>query len=97
MIDMLKPKLNKQLPTRSQKEYYEANKEVIAEKCKEWREVNKEVLTEKKKEYYEANKQVLNEKAKHKCKCDICGAEVTKNNLHRHKKSQKCLSVKNNV
>jgi len=44
MIDILKPKLNKQIPTRSQKEYYEANKEVIAEKNKEWREKNKEKI-----------------------------------------------------
>ena len=112
MIDMLKPKLNRYIPTRSKKEYREDNKEVIAEKCKEWREVNKEVLTEKKKEYYEDNKEVIAEKGKkyyqdnkeviaekkkQKCKCDICGAEITKYVLARHKKSQKCLSVKNNM
>jgi len=82
MIDMLKPKLNKIIPTRTTKEYLEANKEVIAEKMKKYREANKEVIAEKKKE---------------KCKCDIRGAESNKTNLARHKKSQKCLSVKNNI
>jgi len=81
MIDMLKPKLNRQLPTRSKKEWYEDNKQVILEKDKKYREDNKEIILEKKKE---------------KCKCDICGAEVTKNHLQRHKRTQKCLSVKNN-
>ena len=82
MIDMLKPKLNKCIPTRSQKEWYEDNKEVILEKNKKYREANKEVIAEKKKE---------------KCKCDICGAEVRKDVLERHKTSKKCLSVKNNL
>jgi hypothetical protein len=94
MIDMLKSKLNKYIPTRTRKEYREDNKEVIAEKKKEYRKVNKEVLAEKKKEYHKVNKEVIREKYKQKCKCDICGLEVTKCNLPRHKKSIKCLSVK---
>jgi len=124
MIDLLKPKLNKYIPTRSQKEYREANKEVIAEKMKEYYEVNKEViiekvkeyreankevllekareykkenkevLAEKNKEYYETNKEVIVEKRKEKCKCDNCGAEIRKHDLQRHKRTQKCLSVK---
>ncbi len=112
VLDLLKPNLNKCIPTRSrkewcqdnkevlaekQKEYREANKEVLAEKQKEYREANKEVLAEKKKKYYEANKDVILEKMKEKYKCDICGVEVSKDNLPRHKRTQKCLSVKNNL
>ena len=112
MIDLLKPKLNKQLPTRSdkewrednkeiiaekKKEYYEANKELFVEKQKEYNEANKEVIAEKQKEWYEANKETIAEKGKEKCKCDICGAEIRKTDLARHKKSKKCLSVKNNL
>jgi len=97
MIDMLKPKLNKCIPTRSQKEWYEDNKEVILEKNKKYREVNKEVILEKKKDYYEDNKEVIAEKMKEIVKCDICGAESNKGHLARHKKTQKCLSVKNNL
>ena len=93
MIDMLKPKLNKQLPTRSQKEWCEDNREKINERY----EANKEAIAEKNKEWRKANKDIIAERNKQKCKCDICGAEVTKQHLARHKKSKKCLSVKNNV
>jgi len=94
VIDLLKPNLNKNIPTRTRKEYREDNKEVIAEKKKEYRKVNKEVLAEKKKEYHKVNKEVIREKHKQKCKCDICGKEGIKWNLARHKKTKKCLSEK---
>jgi hypothetical protein len=88
---------NKEVIAEKKKKYREANKEIIAEKAKEYREANKEVLAEKDKKKYQANKQVILEKARQKCKCDICGKEITKSCLARHKKSKKCLSVKNNV
>jgi hypothetical protein len=94
MIDMLKPKLNKVIPTRSDKEWREDNKAIIREKKKEYCELNKEVLAEKKKEYHKVNKEVIREKHKQKCKCDICGKEGIKWNLARHKKTKKCLSEK---
>ena len=108
IIDMLKPKLNKQIPKRSNKEWREENKEVLVEKKKEWYQANKEFIAERDKKYYEANKEIIaektkeyreanKEKRKEKCKCDICGLEVRKDYLTRHKKSQKCLSVKNNM
>jgi hypothetical protein len=56
MIDMLKPKLNKYIPTRSHKEYYEANREVFLEKFKERYEANKEIIAEKMKDYRKENK-----------------------------------------
>ena len=97
MIDMLKPKLNKIIPTRSHKEWCEDNKEVLAEKSKEYKEANKQVILEKAKQYNRANKDIISEKRKEKCKCDICGAEVRKSDLSQHKRTKKCLSVKNNV
>lgn len=63
-IETLKPSLNRDIPNRNKKEYYEDNKEVIAEKKKEYRESNKEVIAEKKKEYAKKNKEVLAEKSK---------------------------------
>ena len=63
-IDMLKPKLNKIIPTRTVKEWHEDNKEVLREKRKEYYEDNKDVIAEKKKEHYESNKEVFVEKAK---------------------------------
>jgi predicted GIY-YIG superfamily endonuclease len=50
-IEMLKPSLNKQIPTRTQKEYREDNKDKITVKGKEYRENNKESITAYKKEY----------------------------------------------
>ena len=52
------------------------------------------LLMKKKKEYYESNKVIINEKRNQKCKCDICGSEVNKQHLQRHKNSNKCLSAK---
>lgn len=55
--------VNKIIPTRTDKEYREANKEKIFEQGKQYREANKEIIFEKKKQYREANKEVI---AKHK-------------------------------
>ena len=63
-IELLGATLNKQIPTRTNKEYYELNKEVISEKKKQYRELNKDNIKEKKKEYYELNKDSIKEKKK---------------------------------
>jgi len=63
-IQLLKSKLNKQIPTRTRKEYYESNKEIFAEKAKQYRQNNKKKIAEKKKESYENNKQIILEKQK---------------------------------
>jgi hypothetical protein len=63
-IDLLRPTLNKNIPTRTDKEYYEDNKEKILEKIKEYKEANKEKIAERMKEYYEANKEKILEKEK---------------------------------
>jgi len=112
-IDLLRPSLNKQLPTRTKKEYYDTNKEKLLEKHKEYYETNKEKLFEKHKEYYknwreankekskqyrEANKEILNEKKKEKAVCDHCGCEIRKYGLKTHQKTKKCIeSQKDNV
>jgi hypothetical protein len=63
--------VNKQIPLRTTKEYYEANKNKIKEyreankdKMKEYREANKDKIALKKKEYNEVNKDEINEKQK---------------------------------
>jgi hypothetical protein len=48
--------VNKNIPSRTKKEYREDNKEKIALKNKEWIEDNKEKIALKKKEWYESNK-----------------------------------------
>ena len=74
-IDLLKPTLNKYIPTRTLKEYRQDNKEQLAEKLKQYyednkekskqyREDNKEKIKEKRKQHYENNKEKLLEKGK---------------------------------
>jgi hypothetical protein len=53
--------VNKYIPNRTIKEYYEANKEQILEQQKEYYETNKEQISEYQKEYYEANKEQISE------------------------------------
>jgi hypothetical protein len=67
-IELLKSKLNKNIPTRNDKEYREDNKEKIKERMCEWR-----------KEYQKLT-----------IVCDHCGCETNKNDLSRHKKTNKC-------
>ena len=63
-IEQLKASLNKYIPTRTPKEYREANRDTIREKNIKYREANRERLREKKKEYYEANRERIIEKSK---------------------------------
>ena len=84
VIENLKPSLNKQIPTRTNKQY---------------RQDNKEKRLEQKKEYYENNKDKILEKAKEKITCE-CGAIITKPYINRHLKSIKhigFITLKNNI
>ena len=56
-IEQLQAKLNKNIPTRTIKEYQKANKEKIIE----YYETNKDHLKEYQKDYYEVNKDQLKE------------------------------------
>jgi hypothetical protein len=58
-IDLLRSTLNRNIPGRTVKEWYEDNKEHIAEIKKKYREDNKEKIAEIAKEYYENNKEKL--------------------------------------
>lgn len=61
-IETLKPKLNKRIPTRTQKEYNKDNAEKIAEQTKQYRCDNSENIKEQKKQYHQANRQEVLEK-----------------------------------
>jgi len=106
-IDLLRPTLNRNIPTRTIKEWYQDNKEEIAKYHKEYNIDNKEKNAEHKKQYYEdnkeefkkkhkqyreANKAIISEKAKEKIICDHCGSEITRNGLSQHQKTKKCLN-----
>jgi hypothetical protein len=69
--------VNKVIPARTKKEYYQENKDRLREQQKEYQKNNKEIIAERKKEYYQE-----------KITCD-CDCEIRKDSLTRHKKSQK--------
>ena len=91
--------VNKNIPTRTQKEYDEANKEKkkeyretnkeqITEYQKEYRETNKEAIAENQKEYRESNKEKITEIKKTLFTCE-CGSTIRKNDKARHFNSKK--------
>jgi len=63
-IESLKPTLNKNIPTRTIKEYNKDNREKISDQQKEYYEKNKGKLSEKQKEYREKNKEKNSEYGK---------------------------------
>jgi hypothetical protein len=65
-IEFYKASLNKNIPSRTHKEYREENKEILAERSKEYYENNKEIVAEKSKKYRNKNKEILAEKDKQK-------------------------------
>jgi len=77
IIDELKPTLNTQLPTRTDKEYRQDNKDKIRLIGKEYRQKNKEQIEEK---------------TKVKITCNICGSIVRKNEIKRHQRTTKCIN-----
>ena len=99
--------VNKNIPGRTIKEYYEANKEKFKEYReankekfkeyrKEWKETNAEHIKEYNKEYCEANKQKIKEyreanKEKETCKCGSCYIKRCKTQHMLTKKHQDFL------
>lgn len=82
-IEQLKPELNKLIPLRTIKEWYEQNRDKLLEQMKEHYEQNKE----KKKEFYEQNKDKLNEYKRQKVKCIYCDTEYRRSDLSKHNKT----------
>ena len=102
-IETLKSSLNKVIPTRTRKEFYNENKENIlkqnkqyneknAEKIskqqKDYREKNAEKISKQEKEYYERNTEKISEQNKKKIQCE-CGSEIRQCALARHEKTKK--------
>ena len=93
-IDLLRPTLNKQLPTRTEKEYWGDNKEKKQEIQKRYCENNKEKLNKYHKDYYETNKEKVEERNQVKIKCENCGCHIRKDYLNKHQKTNKCQNAK---
>jgi hypothetical protein len=91
-IETLKSSLNKQIPTRTNEEYYKDNREVVLKKVKIYQESNKEAIVTRKKKYYESNKETINDKLRVSITCE-CGTIINKSGLSQHKKSKKHLKL----
>ena len=91
-INKLYYKDNKERIAEQTKQYRNDNKEVVAERKKKFYENNKEVIAEKYKKWRENNKEKILEKKKQKIDCPICGCNILKDGLARHKRTKKCLS-----
>lgn len=91
--------VNKVIPGRSYKEWYQDNKESILEYQKD----NATAISEYKKGWYQDNKEALKEAAKQyrqnfkeKYTCQ-CGGKFTHLNRGQHKKSKKHIKFINNI
>ena len=76
------PCVNKTIAGRTNKEYKKDNKDKIREQRKEYHQANKEYY----KEYHQDHKEKIHEYKKEKVKCNICGKEISRSHLARHKK-----------
>ena len=76
--------VNKNIPSRTNKEWYQTNKE----KRKEYDKENRENNQEKKKQYYQDNKEVILEKQKIKYECE-CGSYIRLCDKQIHNKTIK--------
>ena len=87
--------VNRNVPCRTQKEYYQDNKEVLLGKQKVYRDNNKEKIHEYQQEYRNNNKeynkewyQNNKEKLQQKFNCE-CGGKYTKEHKTSHFKTNK--------
>jgi hypothetical protein len=87
--------VNKNIPTRTKKEYDEDNKEKIKEyyqqnkeKKAEYYQQNKEKKIEQNKEYRNVNKEKRAEHAKQKITCE-CGSIITIHHKSSHERTKK--------
>ena len=99
--------VNKYIPNRNKKQYYQDNKDLIKDKkkqnykdnkdkiskCgKEYYVDNKDKIKDKVKNYYEDNKNDILKRQKEKITCE-CGCNVRRGGLKRHKKTKKHLKL----
>jgi len=85
-------RLNERRSSRSKKEWNEDNKDHIKNYHDQYRKNNKDKINEISRKFLKNNKVKIYEKRKQKITCDICGSEVRKTDIKRHKETKKCQS-----
>jgi len=93
-IELLKPKLNQIIPTRTVKEWTIINEKKIKERLKKYYNDNKETIAERTKIYREANKENIKIYKSEKVICDKCKSSISRSNLSYHQKTKKCIESK---
>ena len=74
--------------SKQHKQYNENNKEHLKQHKKQYYETNKEYFKQLKKQHYETNKEYILERIN----CDICGCQINRSGMAKHKKTKKCKS-----
>ena len=96
--------VNKVIPDRTTKEYYQDNRQEKLQQNKQWRENNKDKLKQYREQNkdriaqtdklkYQKNKEKIKARKTEKITCDECGAIVSRGNISTHKKSKKHLQA----
>jgi len=94
-IDILKPKLNCNIPCRTLEEWKKDNKEILSKKLKDYKNNNKEKIKEKDKQYRDNNKEQAKKRSKkhHQNNKETINAtkrENYKNNKHERLQKITC-------
>lgn len=85
--------LNKIIPDRTLKEYYENNKQKIAEKKREYYKNNKQKITEKKNEWRERNKEKILEQQRERYRKNREKINEYMKERYRKKKEEALISL----
>ena len=85
--------LNKFIPTRTRKEYYQDHKEEKNAYDKQYHQAHKEKLNEISRQYYQDNREAICKRNNEKVQCERCGAFSGRQNLPRHQRSKKCMNA----
>ena len=89
--------INNRIAGRTRKEYRKENRDKLMEQCKQYYQDNRDEIAKKNKKYKEDNRDKILEKKKEKCKCDLCGLEITKVYLKQHQRTAKCMNANKSV
>jgi len=102
-IETLGATLNRNIPTRTQrqwkqehkeeiseyqKQYYEDNRVRIAERAKQYAQLNKQAKAEYLKQYNQNNRERISEQRSQKIECE-CGKKVSRRNIRQHQRSKR--------
>ena len=86
----LKATLNMCIAGRTQNEWYVDNRDNILKYKKQYRQKNRDTLNEIQKKYSQDNR----ERYLEKITCEHCGSIISRANIAKHKKTQKCINFK---